>query len=220
VIWQVIGVAADVKYDKLDDAPTPTLYLPLGQMPEDNVGFMANRFSLVARTSSDPASLVRPLKRVLRSVDPDVPASSVKPLTEWLSESLAPRRLVVVLVGLFGFASLGLALLGVYGLLAQVVAQRTQEFGIRMAVGAAPRDIFLSTLREGVRLALIGLASGLCAAWACGRLTRHFLFGIGAADPLMTIGALVIMFVVALLASALPALRASRLSPLIALRST
>jgi predicted permease len=217
--WEIIGVAADVKYDKLDDPPTPTLYLPLGQMPADNVGFMANRFSLVMRTATDPASFARPLKRVLHSVDPDVPASAVRPLTEWIGDSLAPRRLVVVLITLFGVASLGLAILGVYGLLAQGVTQRTQEFGIRMAVGARPREVFLSTLREGMRLAAFGLAGGLCLAWGFGRVTHHFLYGIGAADPRMIAAALIIMFAVAVLASALPARRASRLSPMVAMRS-
>lgn len=217
--WEVVGVVADVKYDKLDDPATPTLYLPLGQMPADNVGFMANRFSLVMRTASDPATFAKSLQRVLRTVAPDVPASAVKPLPEWISDSLAPRRLLVVLIALFGIASLGLAILGVYGLLAQVVSQRTQEFGIRMAVGAQPREIFLSTLREGMRLAAIGLVGGLVAAWAFGRVTRHFLFGIGAADPRMVAATLIIVFLVAVFASALPARRASRLSPLVAMRS-
>src|SRR5262249_8363637 len=146
---------------------------------------MANRFSLVIRTTTDPGSVANPLRGVLRAVDPDVPASSVKPLADWIRDSLAPRRLIVVLIGLFGLASLGLAILGVYGLLAQAVAQRTQEFGIRMALGAEPRQIFISTVVDGMRLALIGLAVGLGFAWIFGRLTRHFLFGIGAADPLM-----------------------------------
>jgi putative ABC transport system permease protein len=175
-------------------------------------------FTLVVRSHGEPAGLASSLRAAVRAVDPELPLYAVRTLEDLVAENTAQRRLAVVLLGVFAAIALALAVVGIYGVMAYSVEQRTPEIGIRMALGAHRRDILSMMLKHGLTLALGGIALGLLAALALARLIASLLFGVGAADlptfalvPLLLVG-------VAALACYLPARRATRVDPLVALR--
>jgi putative ABC transport system permease protein len=189
------------------------MYLPQTQIP-------INMMTLVVRTSvSNPAALTSAIRGELAALDPNLPLTNVRVFDEYISSSLARPRFNALLLSIFAGTALLLTAIGIYGVMAYSVAQRTNEIGIRMALGAAQSAIFRLVVGQAMTLVGISLAIGLAGAFAATRLLNSLLFGIGAWDPI-TFGLIVLLVsVVAFLAAWLPARRASRVDPIIALRS-
>jgi putative ABC transport system permease protein len=171
------------------------------------------------RTAGDPLALAAPVRREVAALDPDLAVANLRTLERVVAESVGDRRFTMLLLGLFGAVALALAAIGIYGVTAYGVAQRTREMGIRLALGAAPGAVRSLVVGEGVRLALIGLAAGLALALAGARALRSQLYGIGSADPATYVGLSAVLLLVAVLATYLPARRATRVDPAITLRA-
>ena len=216
--YEVVGIVEDVKHMGLTDEPMPTLYGPIPQAPKSAVPFMANNLSLVVRTGIEPEALASTVRRELRNVDVDVATAGVRPMHQFLAASVAARRFNMELLGVFAVTALLLAAAGLYAVIAYLVSQRTREIGIRLALGATPRHILRLMMGQGMKLTLIGVAIGLVGAIAVTRLMRSLLFAVAPTD-LMTFGiSSVVLIVVALLACFIPARRATKVDPLVALR--
>jgi predicted permease len=207
----VVGVARDGKYRSLGEAPRPYFYLPHSQ----NYG---HEMTLVVRTEGMPREAVAMVQETASSLDPTLPPFEVKTLTEHLGVSLLPARLASSLLGSFGLLALLLAAVGLYGVVAHSVGQRTREIGVRMALGARPADVQALVVGQGMRLALVGMGIGLVAALALTRLASGMLYGLSPTDPATFAGIAALLAAVALLASWIPARRAARLDPIAALR--
>ncbi len=208
---EIIGVVRNSKHRHLDEAPQPVLYLPLQQHYEASM-------ILHLRSRVEPLSLVASVRREVQQLDANLPLFEIKTLAERLHESIWYQRAMTKLVGLFGLLALLLAVIGLYGVLSYTVTQRTRELGIRLALGAQARDVHTLILRQGMRLVLLGVALGLLAAVGLTRVLANFLSGVSATDPL-TFGIVALTLAsVAWLACYLPARRATRIDPMIALR--
>jgi putative ABC transport system permease protein len=207
-------VVGDVPIDQLDEKPTPTMYFPHLQQGD-------NGMFLVVRTSGDPAAATAAVRRVVNGLDPDLPLALVSTMQQSIadSRSVFVRRYSTLLVGGFALLALILSVVGIYGVISYGVVQRTQELGVRMALGAQGGDIVGMILRDGTLLAVAGIVVGSVAALWLSRFLRSLLFGIGTADPLTYVGVAALLAGVALLASYVPARRATRVDPLIALRT-
>jgi len=211
--WQtVVGVVGRVKQYTLDGDSRIAMYLPHTQ----SIGRAMN---VVLRTSGDPAALTSAVRREVRALDPDLPIYNVRTMAQRVDESLARRRFSMLLLTLFAGLALGLAAIGIYGVVAYLVTQGTRELGIRMALGATPRAILLLILQHGLRVALVGVGAGLAGAFALTRFMRNLLFGIDAADPATFATVSLLLTAIALAASYLPARRAARIDPTVSLRS-
>jgi putative ABC transport system permease protein len=175
--------------------------------------------TVAVRTTGDPLAAAPEVRRAIRSVDAQQPIVSVGTMSDVVRNSLAERRLVLTLVGGFAAAALLLAALGVYGVTANTVTQRTRELGIRMALGADRRKVIWSVLGEPARLVAVGLVLGLAGTFAAGRVVQRLLYGVSPTDPATLAAVAVVLLLVALLASYFPARRATRVDPMIALRS-
>ena len=209
--FEIVGIVRDVKLAGLDAPSEPAYYLPASQAP---LGDM----TILVRTSSDPLSIVGAVRQAVLSIDPNQPISNVTTLEKVVDDSIAQRRLNMLLMGLFGGLAMLLSAVGIYGLLSHAVTQRTQEMGIRMALGAQVNDVLKLVLKQGMMLALGGIAIGLVGAFALTRLIRSLLFGVGPNDVMTFIVVAGVLTIVALLACYLPARRATKVDPLIALR--
>jgi predicted permease len=210
--WRtIVGIARDSKYATLGEAATPYGYLPLAQNHE--TGMM-----LLVRTTDNPAALTTQVRQTLQSLEANLPLANVQPLTEVLGNSLYAARMGAVLVGVFGLLALLLAVVGLYGVMSFVVARRTREIGLRMALGARGADVVCLLLREGMTLVLLGCAIGLASAWLLARLLSGFLYDLSATDPLTFGSVALLLMLVALLACWIPARRATKVDPMIALR--
>jgi putative ABC transport system permease protein len=210
--WEIVGVVADVRDDGLDTKVAPRFYRPLYQG-------QANEMAIFLRGVSDSSGLKQAVVRIVQGLDPDLPVYGVRTMPEMMATSLARRRFSLSLMAVFGALALFLASIGIYGVMAYAVTQRAQEFGIRMALGALPRDILLIALRPGAKLTLAGVVAGLMAAQGTTRLMASLLFNVSPADPITLIGVPIALAAVALLACWIPARRAVRISPVDALRS-
>jgi predicted permease len=209
--FEVIGVAVDAKYRSLiADAPL-LMYVPALTDYE-------SRTHIVVRTASDPAALLADIERVARSVDKDVPLYRPETMAVHTAESLWQQRTAASWIGAFSLLALILAAVGLYGVIAQSVAQRTRELGIRMALGAAPRSVSRLVIREGMTLALIGTSIGLPSALVSEGIIRRLLAGIGGTDVPMLLAIGMVLAIVMLAASWIPARRAAKVDPLVALR--
>jgi putative ABC transport system permease protein len=173
---------------------------------------------LVIRTDVAPLSLVSTVKEVVRSLDKNVPFSQVATMEQLLAKSVAPRRLNLSLLAVFAVIALALAMAGVYGVMSYTVATRTREIGVRVALGAQAKDVLRLVVVQGVKPALAGVAIGLIASFAMTRLMTKLLYGVSATDPLTFIAVTVLLIVVALLAALVPAQRATKVDPMVALR--
>jgi putative ABC transport system permease protein len=216
----IVGIVADTRERGLGFAPTLTMYVPVSQSPELITRLVLEKIPLrwVLRTNGATADLVPAVRRAVLAVDPTQPPADVATMTEVLSQSIAPQRFNMLMLALFSALSLFLAAIGVYGLTAYAVVQRTRELGIRISLGASPTQLVRELLRQGMRLGLSGTALGLISAAALGRLLRGLLFGVSAADGL-TIGVVCMtMTTVVLVATYVPAARAARIDPMRALR--
>jgi putative ABC transport system permease protein len=209
--FEIVGVVRDVKFGGLAAVSEPAYYLPASQAP---LGDM----TLLVRTSTDPMSIVSGVRQAVWSVDPNQPISNIKTLEQIVSDSIAQPRLNMMLMLLFGLLALLLSAVGIYGLLSHAVTQRTQEMGIRMALGANVGDVLKLVLKQGMILALIGEVIGLAGAFALTRLIRGLLFGVTPTDTTIFAGVVAVLTVTALVACYLPARRATKVDPLIALR--
>lgn len=208
----IVGVVAHVKNSDLSgDTVKGKYYYPLYQMP-------VMRGSLIVRTQSDPATLQSAIREAVLAVDGSEPVSNFETMSKAVAESLAPRRFVVTLLGVFAAMALLMAVLGLYGVISYAVSQRTQEFGIRVALGARHGEILSMVVGQGVRMAGIGAGVGLIASLALGRLLRSQLFEVSPFDPRIFAGMAVILVAAAMLASYIPARRATRVDPMVALR--
>jgi putative ABC transport system permease protein len=207
----IVGVAGDVREFGLGEPPSPQLYLPYVQNP-------SRLMRLVVRTTSEPTSLVASVRQAVWAVDKNQPISEVKSMERFVAESVMRRRFNLVLLSLFAALALILAAVGIYGVIAHAVSQRTREIGIRLALGARVSDVLRMVFGEGVKLTLIGVGVGLCGALAATRVLASFLFGVSASDPLTFISVSLILLAVALLACYLPARRATKVDPMAALR--
>ncbi|HMJ06623.1 MAG TPA: ABC transporter permease [Chthoniobacterales bacterium] len=219
--FNIVGVVADVRQAGLDRAPEPEMYFSVAQAPgsEGLGGNMLQSSTLVVRAdAADPSALAESVRRAVREIDPTLPLFRVETLRSVIAESVADRRLNGALLGTFAAIALGLAALGLYGVVSYTVTQRTRELGIRLALGAQRGDLFRLVVGGGMKLAAMGLAVGLVAAFALTRLLESLLYGVGASDPLTFGIVVVVLGAVAFLANYLPACRAARVNPMVALR--
>jgi putative ABC transport system permease protein len=208
---EIVGVVGNVKYLGLTVDTDPAYYRAFGQR-------YGPRMYLTVRSSEDAARLAAPIRREIQSIDPGVTLAQIGTMEQALALSVSQPRFDTMLLGLFAGIALLLAAVGIYGLIAYSVAQRTHEIGVRMALGAARADVVRMVVRQGASLALIGIVLGLGGAFALTRLLKTMLFGIGVTDALTFAAAPVGMMLVVLLATWVPALRATRISPVVALR--
>ncbi len=211
--WRtIVGVVGDVRQNALSDEPYPQLFLPLAQTPQ-------RAMLLLARTSGNPSALAAPIRQAVSAGDRDLPVSDIRTLDDRLQLSVAQPRLSMVLVGTFALLALVLAAVGIYGVLSYTVTQRTRELGIRMALGAESSSVMRLVVGQAMAPAFIGVLLGLAGAWGATRLISSLLFGVSATDPITFIAVTLFLLTVALAASWVPARRATRVDPLIALRS-
>jgi putative ABC transport system permease protein len=217
-VRQIVGIVGDVRDDGLNHAPRPIMYVPQAQLPDaENAFFFRPPIAWVVRTQSEPHRLVPAIQRELQQLT-GLAVSDVHSMDEVVSMSTAQQRFNMLLMTVFGCSALLLAAIGVYGLMAYSVEQRKQEIGIRLALGAAASQVKNMVVFQGMRLALMGVVVGLAAAWGLARLMESLLFGIKPQDPLVFIAVPMVLIAVALSAVWLPASRASRVDPVVALR--
>ena len=216
----VVGIVGDVNDGPLGSKPGPHFYLPYVQLPDDYIvyGNLIIPMNLVVRTSNDPASLASAVVAQIHSLDPQLAVANIHTMDQEMTSSVAAPKFNTFVLSLFAFLALFLAAIGIYGVLAYAVAQRSHEIGIRMALGAQQRDVMRLILAQGARLALVGLAIGSLAAFGLTRLMSSLLYGISASDPLTFAAVAVVLLAVALAACYIPARRAMRVDPIVALR--
>ncbi len=210
--YEIIGVVGDVRQDSLDTPPSEAFYLSANQRTVANM-------NLVARTRQAPLGLGEAVRRRVTTLDVDQPVASFRTMEQVAEESLGDRRLTLALLALFAGLAFVLAATGIYGVMAYSVTQRTSEIGVRLALGAGGRDILSMVLRQGLRLAVVGLGIGLAAALGVTRVIAGRLYGVSATDPATFVAVALLLGGVAVVASLLPAWRASRVDPLTALRN-
>jgi putative ABC transport system permease protein len=209
--YEIVGVVGSVHYAGLDANPLPTMYVPY---PQDVFSTMW----VVARSEGDPAQISSAARQAVREVDPGLPAYSLSPLENIVTESVAERRFSMLLLGLFAMIALFLAAVGLYGVVAYTVSQRTQEIGVRLAIGAQRSDVLGLVVGGGLKLALAGVAIGLVAAMALARLLEKMLFEVSPSDPASYLATSLVLLAVAAIACYIPARRATRVDPIVALR--
>jgi putative ABC transport system permease protein len=207
----VVGVVADVKQYGLD-RPTPMqFYLPETQFP-------TSAMTLVVRTASDPASFTPAVRNEIFSLDNQLAAFNIATMDELRSDSMSLRTFSMLLLGLFAGLALVLAAVGIYGVMSYSVTQRTHEIGIRVALGASSKDVVRLVVGQGMGLAVAGVGIGVMASLALTRVMESLLYGVSATDPVTYVVISVVLGVVAVMASVIPARRASKVDPMIALR--
>ncbi len=214
--WEtIVGVVGNVKYTGLEADEAPTMYVPY-----TTPGWVtwSRSMYLVARTTGEPLGLATALRQQVRELDQNLPVTELKTMGQLMHEAVTEPRFAASLLGLFALAALLLAAIGIYGVISYGVTERTHEIGIRMALGANKGDVLRMVIVQGLKLALVGVGIGLAAAFGLTRLMKSFLFNVSATDPLTFIGIAVLLLGVALLACWIPARRATKVDPMIALR--
>jgi putative ABC transport system permease protein len=210
----IVGIVADVKHFSLKEDPTPEMYVPFTQEPWPSMLVMQSAL----RTKADPASIISSARGAVHSVDKDLPLSKIATLSSLVDDSMAGPRFAMLALALFGVFAVLLAAIGMYSVVSYSVIYRTQEIGVRMALGAQRSTIFGMVIRDGARLAVAGIMLGLVGALAATRLMARFLYGIGSTDPVTFMGMTLFLTASVLLACYLPARSATRVSPIAALR--
>jgi putative ABC transport system permease protein len=207
--WEIIGVVGDIRHRRLESEPFAAMYMPSNQTGGTN---------LVIRTQGDPTNLAAAVRKEVQAIDPDQPVAAVRTMDEWVSTSVAQPRFRTALLGLFALLALVLASTGIYGVMSYSVAQRTHEIGVRMALGAKRRDVLSMVVRQGMLLVVMGVGIGLVGAFALTRVMSTLLFGVTAKDPITFVVVAALLTLVALVACYIPARRATKVNPLVALR--
>jgi putative ABC transport system permease protein len=208
---EIVGIVRDVKQYGLDLPTAPTIYVPYLQRPD-------SAMTIVVRSQATPASLVGAMRQQLLAVDKEQALAQVRTMQQVVAESIAQRRIIVMVFAIFGVLALLLAALGLYGVLAYTVTLRTREIGIRMALGAQMADVVKLVLKGGIALALVGIGMGLAGAFLLTRLMTSLLFGVKPTDSVTFVTVSLCLLVTALVACYLPARRATKVDPLVALR--
>ncbi|HYY73063.1 MAG TPA: FtsX-like permease family protein, partial [Candidatus Bathyarchaeia archaeon] len=208
---EVIGVVADVREDAIGREALPEIFVPYVQNP-------AFAMTFVLRTASNPETLGSAIRVAVQDVDKDQPVSQIATMDELFAKSLGPRRFRTLLLGLFAMLALMLATIGIYGVIAHSCAQRASEFGLRVALGAGRGEIIRLVMRQGLAVAALGVGSGLVCAFLVVRFVASLLYGVKPTDPITFIAVPVLLTGVALAASYIPARRAMRVDPMVALR--
>lgn len=207
--FEIVGVVGDLLHQSLGGQPFPAMYFPKRQTGGTN---------LVVRTTGDPLSLAGAVRNEVRAIDSDQPIAAVRPMTEWVDSSVAAPRYRTTLFGLFAALAMILAATGIYGVMSYSVAQRTHEIGVRMALGARRADVLKLVVGQGMLLTIIGVILGLLAAFALTRVMASLLFGVTAKDPITFAVVAALLIAVAFIACVVPARRATKVDPLVALR--
>ena len=215
----VVGMVADERHNGVTGIVKEKFYVPHSQWHIATSGSVIRGGFVVVRTTGDPMALAASVRNEIRALDPNLPVANIRPMTEVVSTSLATPRLTGFLMGTFAAIALTLAAVGIYGVLSYLVARRTHEIGIRLAVGADRMQVLTMVLKQGLSLAAGGIAIGMIAAFALTRLMQSLLYEVRPSDPVTFAAVSLALVAVALVASALPAYRATRVSPLIALRT-
>jgi putative ABC transport system permease protein len=212
----IVGVVGNVRQLGLDQQPPPEVFVPFLQDPLSTEYQRA--MTIVAQSKSDPGAIAGPLRAAVTSVDKSLPVFAFKPMTEYMHDSLSRRRFNMILLIVFGGVALVLAAVGIYGVISYSVTQRTHELGIRMALGAQQRDVLKLVVGQAMLVALGGVGIGLLASLALTRIIKSLLFNVGVTDPLTFAAIASLMTLIALLACLIPARRATKVDPLVALR--
>lgn len=215
----VVGVTADVKHFGLERETVLEVYVPISQVPDATTIWLANNMYWVVETTGSPLAAANAVRREIAAVDPGVPASFVRSMDQWMAASTAARRFNLQLVSAFALAALLLAVIGVYSVCASGVVARTREIGVRTALGASKGEVVGLILREGITPVMIGLAIGTTAVFVLGRATASLLFGVAPHDPASLAIAAAMVAAAALIASYVPARRAGKVDPVVALRA-
>ena len=210
---QIVGVIADVRRGLLEADPAPAIYLPHLQSMQI---FVSN---VLVRTDGDPREILPAVRAIMRELDRDQALTHIATLDAVIRDATAPRRFNLQVVGLFAALALGLAILGIYGVISESIAQRIPEIGVRMALGAAPSDIVRMVLSHGASLVGLGLILGVAGAYALKRAMSSLVFGVPVTDPFVYVAGCACLLAVALVACAIPAMRAARIDPVVALRN-
>jgi putative ABC transport system permease protein len=208
---EIVGVTADVKHFGLNQDARVSMFFPDRQQP-------SRQMFIVARTAADPLSLSSALRGAVAAMDKNLAISNINPMEEITAQSIGQERFTLLLLGLFSALALLLAVAGIYGVMSYAVAQQTHEIGIRVAIGAQTRDVLRMVIRQGMVLVSAGVGIGLASALALTRFIRGLLFGVSATDPMTFVGVAALLALVALVACYLPARRASKVDPMVALR--
>ncbi len=209
---EIVGIVGNVRHGSLDEKEQPEYYVPFFQTPDRQIDLV------IRSAASDPAALAFAMRGAIKAIDKDQLIWEVKTMDERVAESVAPRRFQMLLLGLFATLALTLASIGIYGVMNFMVTQRTHEIGIRIALGAQARDVLRLVVGQGMTLALIGVAVGLIGAFAVTRVMSSLLFGVSATDPATFIGVALLLAGVALIACLIPARKATKVDPMVALR--
>jgi predicted permease len=210
-IPEIVGIVGDVKDSALNQQTAPAIYASYLQSPEA-------KMSLVVRAEGDPVNMIRAVEKQVWAVDKDQPMYKIRAMEQVVGDSQSSSRFTLVLLGIFAAVAMGLAAVGIYGVISYTVAQRTREIGIRIALGAARRDVLRLVVGQGTVLASAGVAIGLAGALGLTRVMKSLLFGVSATDPAIFAGAALFLAAVALAASYIPARRAMRVDPTVSLR--
>ncbi|HEY8188638.1 MAG TPA: ABC transporter permease [Pyrinomonadaceae bacterium] len=207
--WEIIGIVGDIRHRGLESQPFPAMYMPTYASVWNN---------LVIRTQGEPTNLAAAVRKEVQAIDPDQPVAAVKTMDQWVDTSVAEPRYRTALLGLFALLALVLASTGIYGVMSYSVAQRTHEIGVRMALGAKRSDVLRLVVRQGMFLVVLGVAIGLVGAFALTRVMATLLFGVTAKDPVTFVAVATLLTLVAFVACYIPARRAMKVDPLVALR--
>jgi putative ABC transport system permease protein len=218
--YEIIGVVRHVEQYNLDGQAIqpPQFYLNINQIPTDRLPGFTRRINLLTRTDVEPMSLTSAVRGQIAALNKDQPVFNVRTMDQIVAQSMAPRRFSMMLLAVFAVVALALASIGIYGMMSYSVAQRTREIGLRMTLGAQRGNVLRLVIGHGMKLALAGVAIGLIAALALTRTMTNLLFGVSATDPVIFIAIALLLALVALLACWVPARRATKVDPLVALR--
>jgi putative ABC transport system permease protein len=207
--FEIIGVVGDIRHQSLGGQPFPAMYFPTRDI---------GRFNLAIRTQGDPLSIVGAIRKEVQVLDPDQPIAAVKKMSDWVDSSTSAPRYRTTLLGMFAALAMILAATGIYGVMSYSVAQRTHEIGVRMALGARQFDVLKLVVRQGMLLTIVGVILGLIGAFALTRVMQSLLFGVTAKDPFTFAVVAALLIAVAFVACFIPARRATKVDPLVALR--
>jgi putative ABC transport system permease protein len=217
---EIVGIVGDIRHTSLDVDPQPEAFIPLPQGFRALGDNLVRSLTLMVRTSGDPVTIAPALRTIVTEIDPQQPLGPVRSMDELIAESVGGQRLNFVLVSAFAVVALLLTAAGVYGVMAYLVAERTREIGVRMALGATPRQVVSMVLGQAGAMMAIGIGMGIAGALVVSRAVGSLLFGVSTMDPRIYIVATVLLGFVALCAAVVPSLRATRIDALIVIRDS